>query len=197
MNLSSLASQWLRIHLPIQEMKATLVRSPGSSPEVENGNPLQYTCQENPMDRGAWQVTVNGVTKSQTQLNDCHFHFILIIDMSVELLFIFICFFCLFLFFKFYFLFKLYNIVLVLPNIEMNPPQVYMCSPSWTLLPPPSPYHPSGSLQCTSPKHPVSCIEPGLATRFIYDIIRISMPFSQIIPPSPSRQSEWLWSKSL
>ena len=34
-----------------------------------------------------------------------------------------------FIFFKFYFIFKLYNIVLVLPNIEMNPPQVYMCSP--------------------------------------------------------------------
>ena len=33
------------------------------------------------------------------------------------------------LFFKFYFIFKLYLIVLVLPNIEMNPPQVYMCSP--------------------------------------------------------------------
>ena len=45
----------------------------------------------------------------------------------------------------------------------MNPPQVYMCSPSLTLFPPPSPYHPSGSSQCTSPKHPVSCIEPGLA----------------------------------
>ena len=43
----------------------------------------------------------------------------------------------------------------------MNPPQVYMCSPSWTLLPPPSPYHPSGSSQFTSPKHPASCIEPG------------------------------------
>ena len=47
-----------------------------------------------------------------------------------------------YLFFKFYFIFKLYIIVLVLPNIKMNPPQVYMCSPSWTLLPPPSPYHP-------------------------------------------------------
>ena len=34
------------------------------------------------------------------------------------------------LFIYFYFIFKLYNIVLVLPNIEMNPPQVYMCSPS-------------------------------------------------------------------
>ena len=53
-------------------------------------------------------------------------------------------------FLKFYFIFKLYNIVLVLPNIEMNPPQVYMCSPSWTLLPLPSPYHPSGSSQCTN-----------------------------------------------
>ena len=47
------------------------------------------------------------------------------------------------------------------------------------------PYHPSGSSQCTSPKHPVSCIEPGLAIRFLY-IIHVSMPFSQSIPPSPS-----------
>ena len=66
----------------------------------------------------------------------------------------------------------------------MNPPQVYMCSPSWTLLPPPSPYHPSWS--CTSPKHPVSCIKPGLVIHFLYDIIHVSMPFSQIIPPLPS-----------
>ena len=54
------------------------------------------------------------------------------------------------------------------------------------LNPPPSPYHPSRSSQCTSPNHPVSCIKPGLATRFIYDIIHVSLPFSQIIPPSPS-----------
>ena len=87
---------------------------------------------------------------------------------------------------QFYFIFKLYIIVLFLPNIKMNPPQVYMCSPSWTLLPPPSSYHPSGSSQCTSPKHPVSCIEPGLATRFLHDILHVSMPFSQILPPSPS-----------
>ena len=90
------------------------------------------------------------------------------------------------LFFKFNFIFKLYIIVLVLTNIKMNPPQIYMCSPSWTLLPPPSPFHPSGSSQCTSPQHPVSCIEPGLATRFIHDILHVSMPFSQIFPPSPS-----------
>ena len=53
-------------------------------------------------------------------------------------------------------------------------------------LPPPSPYHLSGSSQCTSPKHPVSRIEPRLAILFLYDIIHVSMPFSQIIPPSPS-----------
>ena len=50
----------------------------------------------------------------------------------------------------------------------------------------PSSSHPSGSSQCISPKHPVSCIEPGLATCFIYDNIHVSMPFIQIIPPSPS-----------
>ena len=54
------------------------------------------------------------------------------------------------------------------------------------LNPPPSPYPHSGSSQCTSPKHPVSCIKPGLATHFVYDIIHVSMSFSQIIPPSPS-----------
>ena len=53
-------------------------------------------------------------------------------------------------------------------------------------LPPLSPYHPSGSSQCNSPGHPVSCIEPGLAIHFLYDIIHVSLPSSQIIPPSPS-----------
>ena len=40
----------------------------GKSPGGENGNPLQYPCLENPMDRGAWQATVHGVTKSWTRL---------------------------------------------------------------------------------------------------------------------------------
>ena len=38
----------------------------GISPVEGNGNPLQYSCLENPVDRGAWQATVHRVTKSQT-----------------------------------------------------------------------------------------------------------------------------------
>ena len=38
----------------------------GRTPGGGNGNPFQYSCLENLMDRGAWQVTVNGTTKSQT-----------------------------------------------------------------------------------------------------------------------------------
>ena len=40
----------------------------GRSPGEGNGNPLQYSCLENPMDRGAWWATVHGVVKSQTRL---------------------------------------------------------------------------------------------------------------------------------
>ena len=36
---------------------------------MNSGNPLQYSCLENPMDRGAWRATVHGVTNSQTRLN--------------------------------------------------------------------------------------------------------------------------------
>ena len=57
-----------------------------------------------------------------------------------------------------------------------------------TLNPPPTSLlsHPSGSSQCTSLKHPVSCIKSGLTSHFTYDILHFSMPFSYIIPPSPS-----------
>ena len=41
-------------------------RSPGG----RHGNPLLYSCLENPMDRGAWQATVTGIAKSRTQLSD-------------------------------------------------------------------------------------------------------------------------------
>ena len=51
---------------------ASIVRDPGSipgsgrSPGEGNGNPLQYSCLENPMDRGAWQTTIHGITESDT-----------------------------------------------------------------------------------------------------------------------------------
>ena len=51
--------------------------NPGSGRSLgeENGNPLQYSCLENPMDGGAWWATVHGVAKSRTQLSDFTFTF--------------------------------------------------------------------------------------------------------------------------
>ena len=45
----------------------------GISPGEGNGNPLQYSCLKNPMDRGAWRATVHGVAKSWTRLSDFTF----------------------------------------------------------------------------------------------------------------------------
>ena len=42
----------------------------GRSPGGGHGHPLQYSCLENPKDRGAWQATVHGVAKSWTQLTN-------------------------------------------------------------------------------------------------------------------------------
>ena len=42
----------------------------GRFPGEKNDNPLQYSCLENPMDRGAWRATVHGVSKRQIQLSD-------------------------------------------------------------------------------------------------------------------------------
>ena len=50
----------------------------GRSSGEGNGNPLQYSCLENPMDRGAWWATVHGVAKSRKQLSDFTFTFIYI-----------------------------------------------------------------------------------------------------------------------
>ena len=47
-----------------------LISGSGRSLGGGHGNPLQYSCLENPMDRGAWPATVHGVTKSQRQLRD-------------------------------------------------------------------------------------------------------------------------------
>ena len=46
----------------------------GRSPGGGNGTPLQYSCLENPMYRGAWWATVHGVTKSRTQLKQLSMH---------------------------------------------------------------------------------------------------------------------------
>ena len=48
---------------------AGLIPGSGRFPGVGDGNPLQYSCLENSMDRGAWQATVYGVEKSQIQLS--------------------------------------------------------------------------------------------------------------------------------
>ena len=52
----------------MQETQEMLLRSPGQedSPGEGNSNPLQYSCLENPTDRGAWRATVQRVAKSQT-----------------------------------------------------------------------------------------------------------------------------------
>ena len=68
---ASLVAQMVETHLPMQEMQEnqeTTGSIPGSgrSPGEGNGNPLQYSCLENPMDGGAWQATVQRVSKSQT-----------------------------------------------------------------------------------------------------------------------------------
>ena len=52
----------------------------GRSPTEGNGNPLKYSCLENPMDRGTWWATIRGVAKSWTRLSDFiftfHFHIV-------------------------------------------------------------------------------------------------------------------------
>ena len=66
---ASLVAQMVK-NLPV--IHETQVHSLGQedSPGGGNGNPLQYSCLENSMDRGAWRATVHGVPKSQTQLSD-------------------------------------------------------------------------------------------------------------------------------
>ena len=54
-----------------------LIPGSGRSTGEGNGNPLQYSCLENPMDIGAWWATVHGVAKSRTQLSDFTSHNVL------------------------------------------------------------------------------------------------------------------------
>ena len=68
----------LFIHLlsPLSEESACnagdpgLIAGLGRSPGERSGNPLQYSCLENSMDRGAWQATVHGIAESQTRLSN-------------------------------------------------------------------------------------------------------------------------------
>ena len=62
-------------NLPVmQEAWVQSLGRKGPLQKKENGNSLQYSCLENPMDRGVWQATVHGVAKSQTQLRNQHTH---------------------------------------------------------------------------------------------------------------------------
>ena len=56
-------------NLPANAGNAGLTPGSGRSPGEVNGNPLQYFCMGNPMDREAWRATVHGVAKSQTRLS--------------------------------------------------------------------------------------------------------------------------------
>ena len=66
--------------LPVGTESACNAGDPGSvpglgkSPGEGNGNPFQYSCLENSIDRGAWWAIVHGVAKNQTQLNQSNVH---------------------------------------------------------------------------------------------------------------------------
>ena len=72
--LSDMGGGASQVALVIKKLPANAgdIRDVGSTPGMGrsfgggHGNPLQYSCLENPMDRGAWQATVHGVAKSQT-----------------------------------------------------------------------------------------------------------------------------------
>ena len=53
-------------NLPANAEDSGSIPGSGRSPREGHGNPLQYSCLENPMDRGAWQAIADGVTKSRT-----------------------------------------------------------------------------------------------------------------------------------
>ena len=57
-------------NLPANVGDTGLIRGSGQSPRGGDGTPLQYSCLEYPMDRGAWQATVHGGAKSRTRLKD-------------------------------------------------------------------------------------------------------------------------------
>ena len=56
-------------NLPVNAGDSSWIPGWGTFSGVGNGNSLQYSCLEKPMDRGAWQATVHGITKSRTRLS--------------------------------------------------------------------------------------------------------------------------------
>ena len=60
----------IKNNLPANTEDVSLILGSGRSPGEGNGNPLQYSCLGNPMDRGAWQATVHGVTKELDMISD-------------------------------------------------------------------------------------------------------------------------------
>ena len=75
MKWPSLVAQWLRIHLQCRSCRRHRFNPwSGRSPEGGHGSPLQYSCLENPMDRGAWWATVHRVIKSWIQLKWLSMH---------------------------------------------------------------------------------------------------------------------------
>ena len=78
---ASLVAQRLK-HLPAMRWDPGLIPGSGRSPGEGNGNPLQYSCLENPMDRGVWWAPVHGVAKSWTWLNDFTFTFTTLLKMA-------------------------------------------------------------------------------------------------------------------
>ena len=74
-------------------VQETWVPALGRSPGEGNGNPLQYSCLENLMDRGAWQAKVHGFAKSRTQQKRLTliFHCVCVSLTHIHLLYLFIC----------------------------------------------------------------------------------------------------------
>ena len=65
-----LSQKWMNLPANTEDIRDMgLIPGSGRSPEIGNGNPLQYSFLENSMDTGAWWATVHGTADSWTQLN--------------------------------------------------------------------------------------------------------------------------------
>ena len=93
--------------------------------------------------------------------------------------------------YSFFFFFKLSNVVLVLPYIEVNPPQAYMCSPSWTLLPPHT--IPLGHPSAPAPSihYGVSNLDWGLTSYMIVYMFQCHSPKSSRPLHLPQSPKDW------